>query len=134
MKRKKPGGARASSDSDEQNDNVQKEKENKIEKISHVSSSVTASTTTEDPQPQKLFHNRHISAYSFDDNIGSLSRPGSSTVLNSNPDLITDDSNENDIGRYIGRASLLSTEKKKNCWKAVGSLLQRMTLQKTPNI
>lgn len=94
MKRKKTDG----SSSDEQD---------KVTTISHphVSSSVTVTTTTTGYiQPQEL------------------PRPSSSRYLAPNPDSLMDedDCNENDIGRYVGRAHMLSTEKKKelieNCW------------------
>ncbi|KAK0081332.1 hypothetical protein PV326_007728 [Microctonus aethiopoides] len=94
LKRKKTDGS--SSVSDEQD---------KVTTIWHVSSSVTSVTTTTTGyiQPQEL------------------PRPGSSRYLAPNPDSLMDDCNENDIGRYVGRAHMLSTEKKKelieNCAK-----------------
>lgn len=95
MKRKKTDGS--SSDSDEQV---------KVTTISHVSSSVVTTTTTGYIQPQEQ----------------PRSSSSRNLALAPNPDSLIDaeDCNENDIGRYVGRAYMLSTEKKKklieNCW------------------
>lgn len=55
-----------------------------------------------------------------DDSVGDLARPSTSKEPNLVPDSSINDCNENDIGKFIGQASMLSTEMKKelleNTW------------------
>ncbi|VEN38170.1 unnamed protein product [Callosobruchus maculatus] len=115
LKRKKD--REQSSDSDDQQDEKML-KETQIQSaMSHEPGFIT---TTEDAHSQKVFHDPDAVASSHDDCTGVLSRPTSSNDLDQNPCSKVDDCNENDIGRFIGQASILSTEKKKdllkNCW------------------
>lgn len=115
LKRKKPEGASSDSDKHDEDEDIEKGKKQKIETVSHVSRSVYT-------QPQEHVQDPYIGACPYDDSVGDLPRPSSSKDLDPNHDSSIDDCNENDIGRFIGRASasMLSTEKKKelleNCW------------------